>query len=446
MVGQCRQCKHLLGCPLLLGSNKVFDETLLLNEEDPPCSSFEEVVGAREKNVREWCYASFGLGYLRALHGLPELMMEGLRQGEKDEQMYENIPDFSDPILLREGMTAVDREEVLRYQTDENGQVIIEKDSEGVEHKLARPEYHIKAYACDPDRPIGLEKEVAWAWNINQIIDHILKREAELGLVVKVRKSAKKPANQPQESEKSMAGREVRTTIRRGPPSSTPQAPAPSTQAPVQQAPASVQAPAPRANPRPPAASAQGPRPMPRPAPAASGGRVANPPTRRSPTPSAGPARAPAPSAPPSGGSVATQGPGISEESLVALVEQCVAKTLDIRVKDILEKAQKNYDLTASCCEKILDAITIVHDIAGQTGGTFQIKRVDAENNYLVKPDGTFEMEAPQLFPHPSKVFAYVEGSAYDPENMQAVDADLPQEYYDDTAAPGGEYAQEGEA
>lgn len=437
MATSCVHCKHLLGCHLLFGNNGLFDaERLLLSESAKDCPKFEEV-GVRETDVRDWCYKHFGQGYLRTLHGLPELMMEGLRQGEKDELMYENIPNFMSSVLLREGMTSVEREEVLRYQTDENGRVIVEVDSEGVEHKLARPEYHIKAYAVDPDKPIALDKAVAWAWNIAQVVDHIIKREAELGLIVKTKKtSAAKPTNQPQERETNMAGSPVRTIIRRGP-AGTASAKAP---AQTQAAPAAAQAPATtavrRANPKPAPAPTPAPQTQarvatapavagkvaPRPAPAPVG-RVANPPARRIATPGSVPAPASTQVAP-------KAAPSPSPSMSTDVLESSVFKVMNPMIEELRNEIlalKKQQDVRF---EEVKDEITILHDIAAQTSGTFQIKKVDSEGNILVRADGTPIMEAPQLFAHPSKILAYAENVAYNAENMQVIGDDVPEEVY----------------
>jgi hypothetical protein len=428
MSGVCLYCRRALGCPLLFGKDGQFGAERLFTEKSTrQCGEFVEIVGVREKGVRERMYRNFGLGYLRTLHGLPELVMDRLRQGEEDELMYENVPDFQK--LLWEGMTSVEREDVLRYQTDENGGIIVEVDSEGVEHKLARPEYHIKAYMCDPDGPIKADKAVTWVWNINQAVDHIIKTEAEQGLIIKVKKPSAtvEAPEQPVESETNMpAGRTVRTVRTTGAaPAAAPAKPAAAPAAKPAAAPAAVPAAVPvgarRAQPKPVAAPAAVPARAPvRAAVPAAGGRVANPPPRRVATPPGAPGRAVAkpagaPTAPAAvqRGGAAAEGSGLSQEQ----VEKAVFNVVNPMIEELV-------NLVKASQQTSIDCATILGDIAGQTGGTFQIPKIDAEGNLVVRGDGTQVMEAPQLWTHPSKIFAHVEGTGFNPENLTAVDYD----------------------
>jgi hypothetical protein len=411
----CQYCKNLLGCPLLVGDHGYFDaDRLLLQETDRGCSRFEEIEGARERSVRDWGYSHLGVGYFRALYSLPEIAMDDLRQGERDELMYENMPDFQHPTLLWEGMTTTQRKELLRWQTDENGSIVVEVDNERVEHQLARPEYHIKSYACSPDGPIKVDKAVAWAWNIEQVIDHVLKREVELGLIVKAKKSE---AEQSTESEASMPGPNQGTRVIRKTTSAAPAA---------QAAPASTTR---KVSPKPPSpapaavAKAPTPQPVTRPVQAVPAGRVAAPPRRIVPGASqaAPAARQAAPAASAAAPASHGGGAGISIDLLETHIHKVVAPliaNLEAQIEKILEQQQAGY-------EGFMDAITIMHDIAGQTGGTYQVPRIDKQTgNYLMKQDGTYQMESPHLFSHPSKLRAYIEGTAYDPENMELVDPD----------------------
>lgn len=355
--------------------------------------------------------------------------------------MYENVPNFQDPALLWEGMTSLERDDVLRYQTDETGGIIVEIDSEGVEHKLARPEYHIKAYMCDPNGPIKADKAVTWVWNINQVVDHILKTEAELGLIIKVKKPSTTPesAEQPAERETNMPGRTVRTVRTTGPA----KAAAPAATAPVVAPAKPTAAPAPvrRAQPKPapaPAAAtpdaAAAPARTPARAPmapaAAPAGRVGNPPARRVATPAGAPGRvmsrpagAPAAAAPKNGAAPADA--GVSQDQL----EKAIFNMVNPMFEELLNAVKAAQQTSIDCA-------TILGDIAGQTGGTFQVKKVDAEGNYMVREDNSFIMETPQLWTHPSKIFAHVEGTGFNPENLHTVGEE-------DEEAPAGEGGEE---
>lgn len=465
MNALCLYCQRALGCPLLFGKDGRFDAERLITEEKPKeCPKFEEVLGAREKNVRDRMYKSFGLGYLRALHELPELVMAGLRQGEKDELMYDNVPNFQDPKLLWEGMTSLEREDVLRHQTDESGNIIVETDKEGVSHKLARPEYHLKGYLCDPDGPIKASKPVAWMWHINQIVDHIIKTEAEQGFIVKVKKPSTPvdetdtvdQTEQPQqESEITMAttGRQVRTVRTGAPAAAAAPAAAPARAAAAPAAKTATRpgtaapAPAHRAQPKPvaaaPAAAAKSvARPPTAAAPAASvagTGKVANPPARRVATPAGAPGRPAA--APAAAAKPAAVAPAAVTEIDPEIIEAAVFKVVNPMFEELLNQVKQSIQTT-------IDVATILGDIAGQTGGRFQVEKVNEDGNYVVREDGTFVMEAPQLWTHPSKIFAHVEGTGFDPGNLHTIKtpADPPDEDAMAEEAPAEEEVQEGEA
>jgi hypothetical protein len=415
--GICLYCKKASGCPLLVDWHGTFDATRLVTKDTlRECLKFEPVMDRERKGVRERAYKLFALGYMRTLHELPELAMAGLRQGEEDELMYENVPDFQDPKLLWSGMTSVEREDVLRYQTDEQGQIIVEIDSEGVAHKMARPAYHIKAYLIDPNGPIKAEKGTAWLWNINQSVEHVIRCEAEAGLVTKVKKppSATKAAEQLEESETNMAEAKSTRVVRTVRPGGAPaQAPAQqevrkvSPKAPVEQAPAE------EAPPPPTRAPARAP---------ATVGRVANPPQRTVGVPgvSAGiqgrppprPAQAPQAGAPVAHAAQAAVSEGVTVDQL----EKSVFQLINPMMHEVMAKLNELSLKIDHGATTTKEAITVLHDIASQTGGTFSIKQVDQDNNYVVDENGAFVLEpCPQLFAHPSKIFAYVEGTAFQP-------------------------------
>jgi hypothetical protein len=345
------------------------------------CASFE-LIGDREKRgVRERLYAMSGLGYLRALHELPDLVMQGLRQGEEDELMYEDMPDFQDPKLLRDGMMSDEREEVLRYHTDEDGNVSVKVDDEGEPVKLARPAYHLKRYAADENGPIQLDKSVCWFWSTNQLVDHIIKTEVKLGLISKSKKKGaakatpKPPAEQDRET-KMPEGKRVRVTRGSG-------------------GGARAGGNARRVTPK----TGGGPR---------AGGRVARPPVNDTPAAESG------------NGSDKElhhhEGVGISEEA----IERVINKVLDERFgKSSIGFNELNAKLD-SVIQTVIDVATIQHDIWAQTGGTGQYPKEDNEGNLVLDADGNEIWEnSPCLFNAPTKIFAYVDGSIEDVVNEQ---------------------------
>lgn len=90
-----------------------------------------------------------------------------------------------------------------------------------------------------------------------------------------------------------------------------------------------------------------------------------------------------------------------------------------------------------------VDAVTVLGDMLGQTGGTLQIKKVDKEGNYVVREDGSPVMVTPQLYAHKSRIFAHIEGSSFNPEYLMTIREDNDPDW--DAEASAEEQA-EGEA
>jgi hypothetical protein len=387
----CQYCKGILGCPHLAGpAGRFLPDMVITVEEYRECRDFEEIGDREKEGVRERLYRLSGLGYLRTLHELPGIVMDGLRQGEKDELMYEEIPDFQDPKLLYEGMPVSEREEVLRYETDENGNVIVEQDDEGAEVKRARPTYHLKQYAIDEDGPVRLDQSVAWFWTTNQLIDHILKVETDAGILFKEKKSraAKDratpkppPATQERETD-TMAetGKRVRVTR------SGANKPAASTAARTSAGPRRV---SPKKPDETPAAS--------------SSVRVA----RVARGAAAKPAEAEA----------AAAAEDTGADGVVAAVESVVSKIVMDEVGELKAEIKELKSQLVELRNTFIDAITIFHDIMAQTGGTLQYPAEDEEGNDVFDENGNQVMESgPELFPKDSKIFAYLDGTAFDPD------------------------------
>jgi len=387
MERTCQYCKNILGCPHLGDEHGRFVAEKVITADNPrDCRGFAEIGDREKQGVRERLYGLSGLGYLRTLHELPNILMDGLRQGEKDELMYEEKPDFQNPKLLYEGMPVSEREEVLRYETDEEGQVIVETDSEGNEVKRARPSYHLKQYAIDEEGPIRLNHSVCWFWTTNQLVDYILKAELEAGILFKEKKSRAAndratpklpPATQERET-KMTDGKRVRVT--RGGGSKGAAKPA-----------------AGRVNPK---------RATPKPAAGntstggggGGGGRVARP--ARGKTAAAPQTEAEAPAGAPTGDL------GDVKEMLAELKEMVT----ELKAENAELKAQIT-DLR----ETVIDTITIFHDIMAQTAGTLQYPAEDEEGNDVFDEDGNQVMNnGPELYPKASKIFAYLDGTAFE--------------------------------
>ena len=196
LVGVCRTCDRLPGCPLLMTNNE-FDPEKTVERSGRACDEWSEMhphlLPSRLKILE-----------LADIEGVRAIHMFYTK--EEEDQMHET-PDFAS--MLREGMTASEREEQLRYETDSKGRPLLdEKDA-----KIPRSAFPLRKYAADPGGPVQKPNRTVMFWSQDQLIDAILKAEAAAGLIqgkVTKRKAAA-PAAAPARKEEPMA--EVKRTI-----------------------------------------------------------------------------------------------------------------------------------------------------------------------------------------------------------------------------------------
>jgi len=413
----CLYCDGLMGCPHLKSSETVYILDNLITEEDYRECTDWATVERRQKNVRDLMYGISGARALGVLHSFPTIAMDALRQGEKDELMYDEIPDFQG--MIRPGMTSTEREEQLQYQTDENGDVVIELDHEGQEYKLARPIYQLKAYAINPEGPVAAyltNPKSAIFWHSDQALAEIIKAEVGLGFIIKDKKATGKPdiAETNKETEMPNQGRKVQITTNRGPA-------APGRAVPGKAGPPAKSGPPAKA---PPAKAAPG-KVMPPRLPASvnvpAAGKTARPPQRGP----AGPGRPPGrpvgrpPAQAPVQEQEANEFPGGNE--LAELRAEVSALRDEIGMFKA-ESASKT-DI-AEVKELIKDVAAINLDLASKTGGTYSFPAADEQGNTILDENGNVVMNPlPQIFAKPSKSLAFVDGTAYDEDDAAGEDA-----------------------
>jgi len=253
----------------------------------------------------------------------------------------------------------------------------------------ARPTHHLKRYAVDEEGPIRLDQSVAWFWTTNKLVDHILKVETEAGILIKEKNSRaakgratpKPPAKQERETTTMAEGKRVRVT--RG--GSGKPASAPKTSAGPR-----------RASPK----KAEESK-----ASAATVGRVARPPRGTS---------APPPS------TEAEAAPVADMEGVVSAIEASVSKVVSAEVGELKAELKELKAQISEARNAVIDALTIFHDIMAQTGGTLQYPAEDGEGNDVLDEGGNVVMEmGPELYPKESKIFAYLDGSAFEPNEVE---------------------------
>jgi hypothetical protein len=412
LVPICQYCDRIIKCRHLGDEAEKFVlERVVTRENFRACSDWTPV-GHLQKPVRDRLYNYSGTGYLRTLYEMPDLILDGVRQGEMDELMLEDIPDFRS--MLYEDITSTKREEQLRYEHDEQGGIIaINKD--GKEVYRARPDYQLKAYASDPEGPVGANRQKILFHSANEVIDLILRAEVDQGLVIKDKKpKAPTISEQPQPVEtgeeteampqQAPAGRRVRVQ----------KTTAPAAQVARPAATAQPGAPARRVSAKPPAqAAAAQPTRLPSPVsgarpPMPGPGRVARPPVR-----TGAPVAQAAPESPP---------PGLDVEGLAVMVSNLLAP----KIEEVLASVAESRNT-------LMDAIAIHFDMATKTGGTYQFPKtqavVDEQGNIQTDDAGNALTEPlvdeagnqifeplPCIFNKPAKILGFVDDSAYEPD------------------------------
>lgn len=181
----CITCRNLNGCDFLKVSKRgMFDEGAVITPDNYRECPLWAPVGGRELLNRESAYAIAGMSALKGIHQIRTLILE-------DNPEEVNVAEDYTTMLqgyLREGMTRSEREEQLRYTTDEDGNVQLTEDGE----KLIRDSFSLRKYAIDPEGPVGESPDRTMFWSTDQLITAILDAEVAAELIVDDKKSKKK--------------------------------------------------------------------------------------------------------------------------------------------------------------------------------------------------------------------------------------------------------------
>lgn len=352
----CLHCVNILGCPMLSDSKGTFVlERVITSENYRECKDWEPI-DSMQHEVRKTLVGIQGDNALRILHRVGTI----IQNEEGQNEMTEDIPDFAG--ILREGMMSADREEQLRFETDEEGNVLLEDLGNGETFKRPRPTYQLRKFACDPEGYIQLDHSAGMFQTQDWLIKHILKIEIDQGFITRSKRTkttAPKTEAEPQETEDMAVGRKVLT--RRGGKGG--------------------------------ASNKGGPKGPPKPGGGKSS-RVGKPPKKTAATRDAGGDEAPA-------GLPDAQGfdiEGLAEE-LQVKVGETVSRLvnekfneLDARLEDVQVRVQE-----------LMDGLTIFHDFMIQTGGTMQYE------------EGEEVVALPEMYDHERKILGHLEEGGEDP-------------------------------
>lgn len=331
MEPTCEHCSNILGCPMLADSSGAFvPERVITTDNYRECPDWEPIT-EQQSIVRATLRGLQGDGGLRVLHQMAEIITpkpaaeEDSCKEESTDDMNVDMPDFGGMLL--QGMMSAEREQQLRYETDEDGQIILEDLGKGETIQRPRPTYQLRKFACDPEGYVQLDHSAGMFWTQDQLIRFILKTEVEQDLITKSKKSkSTEKGTKPKTEKKNMpAGRKVLTRKTKA------------------------------------GAATKGPK-----VGGSKSSKVSKPPVKR-------------------GASAATQEleglpevPGIDMEALVEEIQAKVGETVERIVKEKIEALEEQIS-------SLMDGLTILHDFLIQTGGTMQY--TDDEGNVEGVPE-----------------------------------------------------------
>ena len=404
MERTCRYCDALRQCPYLSDSTGGFVPERLVTIENPrDCDGWSPITPRQDSFRQRLCDSSAFVGAMKFVHSdLPGMLMKDLIVKEMEEaRMQGETPDFA--AMLRQGMTTEERENQLRYEVDEQGNIAL--DDSG--RPIYRPCYQLKQFVTGEGSHVKLELPVVWFWTTNQLVDHILRAEVEQGLLTKVKKQKK------QETE--MAGEGRRVMVHQGgkaapPPAAAPAAAAPQPQ-PQQAAPVSVQMGGPGRVATPPARSnvpapapvgVVGPGRPPMPGPQAVNPKIGTPPVQAQPAPAAQ-------AAPP-----VEEGP--VENIVRRVVEGCldnlsneIRLAIGTEVKKQLEELRNELVQQIEAARvQMLQSVTLAYDVAVQTNGQYWYPQVDENGQQVVVEGQPQFQQAPQCWDNPDLILGLV--------------------------------------
>lgn len=190
----CLKCRNLRGCRLLRNRDgSLAVQSVVTEDSEEQCPEWIPT-GSREYMLRKGMVQNFGLGAVRAIHALPSDNLPDEEETEHDMIELEQLRE-----LVREDMTRAEREEYVRYATDESGEFIVDVDG----NKVPRRALIIRKYATDV---LDVPNEEAAFLSIHKLVKRILKLEAENKWIAKNRpkKTKQEEPEQPQEEKKQM--------------------------------------------------------------------------------------------------------------------------------------------------------------------------------------------------------------------------------------------------
>ena len=341
----CLHCVNILGCPMLSDAKGTFVlERVIRLEHRRGCKDYG-LINDMQHEIRKTLVGIQGDNAFRILHRVGTIINDDDKEGANE--MMDDMPDFAG--MLQQGMMTADREEQLRYETDENGVVVPEDLGNGETIKRPRPTYQLRKFACNPEGYIQLDHSTGMFQTQDWLIKHILKIEINNGLLVHSKRSksaATEKEAAPQQETKDMAvGRKVLTRKGKG-------------------------------------TAPKGPK-----GPKTGGAKVGKPPKKS--VAASGAGGDDAPNALP--GATAFDTDALAEEIQVKIGET-VARVVEEKIAELTAQVEE-------ARSQLMDAITIFHDFMIQTGGSMAFENDEGETETL-----------PEMFDNENKILGHLDG------------------------------------
>lgn len=172
----CRNCFFLSGCDLVetdidRADSSLLDPDKLITEKNyRECQQWLPI-SSKTEWVRLLNYERFGLQALEAVYMLPR------PPNPEEETITMDTSQFIQ--VLKRGVTYKEREDQLRYETLDDGELQLTEKGE----KIPRSQFDLRRYITDKEGPVGLDARIISNkdWNTKKLVDTILAAEKEKG-------------------------------------------------------------------------------------------------------------------------------------------------------------------------------------------------------------------------------------------------------------------------
>lgn len=185
----CLTCSNLTRCSQLVVNDRFDYKRLVTEDSNEECTRWAPI-GVKEQVIRKALFEDYGLGALQAVHMLPTIVTSEANMEDVE------IPDFRE--MLKKGVTHKEREQQLKYETDKNGNFVLDPKGE----KIPRMSYGLRSYATS--NAIGLDSRTIVFWSPPEIIKVVMDKEKELGLILTPSEKKKMAVNNEPSKEKTM--------------------------------------------------------------------------------------------------------------------------------------------------------------------------------------------------------------------------------------------------